>query len=188
MNGEIEYFLEGVNSPVRRFKLGERTIEYWVPEIATDRILIAHDGQCIFDTRVAKKATTWQLVQNSIKVAAELDVTPPLIIGIWHQGEVGDSVARGLDLSPDSYFKSGIPLFPKNGPFDVNATKGDQYLNEIFETYLPEVLSRTNAAIFTRENRDDWCQPRCVEYFVCSQEPLGKISYRSSAFHTLDYW
>jgi predicted alpha/beta superfamily hydrolase len=146
MNGEVEYFLEGINSPVRRFKLGERTIEYWVPETQTDRILIAHDGQCIFDTRVAKKATTWQLVQNSIKVATELDVAPPLIIGIWHQGEVGDSVARGLDLSPDSYFKSGIPLFPKNGPFDINATKGDLYLSEIFETYLPEVLNRTKAA------------------------------------------
>ena len=146
MNGEIEYFIEGVSSPVRRFNIGERTIEYWAPETATDRILIAHDGQCIFDTRTAKNSTTWELVQNSIKVAAELDVTPPLIIGVWHQGQVGDSVARGLDLSPDSYFKPGIPLFPKNGPFDINATKGDVYLNEIFTSYLPEVLSRTNAA------------------------------------------
>jgi enterochelin esterase-like enzyme len=59
---------------------------------------------------------------------------------------VGDSVARGLDLSPDSYFKSGIPLFPKNGPFDISATKGDEYLSEIFTSYLPEVLSRTSAA------------------------------------------
>lgn len=146
MTSEIEYFIEGVSSPVHRFNLGERTIEYWAPETPTDRILIAHDGQCIFDTKVAKKSTTWELVQNSIKVAAELNVTPPLIIGIWHQGQVGDSVARGLDLSPDSYFKSGIPLFPKNGPFDIQATKGDQYLNEIFNSYLPEVLSRTKAA------------------------------------------
>jgi predicted alpha/beta superfamily hydrolase len=145
MADEVEYFLEGVTSPVHRFKLGERTIEYWAPETTTDRILIAHDGQCVFDPRSAKKLTTWELVQNSIKVSKELNVTPPLIIGIWHQGQVGDSVARGLDLSPDSYFKSGIPLFPKNGPFDVNATKGDQYLSEIFTSYLPEVLGRTNA-------------------------------------------
>ena len=146
MASEIEYFIEGVSSPVHRFSLGERTIEYWAPEAATDRILIAHDGQCIFDTKVAKKATTWELVQNSIRVAAELNVTPPLIIGIWHQGQVGDSVARGLDLSPDSYFKSGIPLFPKNGPFDISATKGDEYLTEIFNSYLPAILSRTKAA------------------------------------------
>ena len=87
MASEIEYFIEGVSSPVHRFSLGERTIEYWAPEAATDRILIAHDGQCIFDTKVAKKATTWELVQNSIRVAAELNVTPPLIIGIWHQDQ-----------------------------------------------------------------------------------------------------
>lgn len=145
MTGEIEYLIEGVSSPVHRFNLGQRTIEYWAPEKATDRVLIAHDGQCIFDTKVAKKSTTWNLVQNSIRVAAELNVTPPLIIGVWHQGEVGDSVARGIDLSPESYFKSGIPLFPKNGPFDLNAIRGDLYLEEIFTSYLPEVLSRTNA-------------------------------------------
>ena len=146
MSNEVDYFLAGVDTPVRRFQIGERTIEYWSPEVQTDRILLAHDGQCIFDTRTAKKSTTWKLVENSISIAEELGVTPPLIIGFWHQGEVGDSVKRGLDLSPDSYFKSGIPLFPKNGPFDVSATKGDEYLSNIFNYYLPEILNRTNAS------------------------------------------
>lgn len=145
MSDETEYFIDGVETPVRRFKIGERTIEYWAPEVNTERVLIAHDGQCIFDKRVAKNASTWRLVENSLEIARELEIAPPLVIGIWHQGQVGDSVARGLDLSPESYFKSGIPLFPKNGPFDINAVKGDRYLNEIFKSYLPEVLRRTNA-------------------------------------------
>ena len=145
MSDETEYFIDGVETPVRRFKIGERTIEYWAPEEKTERVLIAHDGQCIFDKRVAKNASTWRLVENSLEIARELEIAPPLVIGIWHQGQVGDSVARGLDLSPESYFKSGITLFPKNGPFDINAVKGDQYLNEIFKSYLPEVLRRTNA-------------------------------------------
>lgn len=145
MTNEIEYFIEGVSTPVRRFKIGERTIEYWAPDEKTDRVLIAHDGQCIFDKRTAKGSNTWRLVENSLTLSKELGVVPPLIIGIWHQGQVGDSVLRGIDLSPESYFKSGIPLFPKNGPFDINAIRGDFYLDQIFDSYLPEVLARTRA-------------------------------------------
>lgn len=150
MKNEIEYFIGGVKTPVRRFNVGERTIEYWTPDAKAERILIAHDGQCIFDKRTAKNSNTWELVQNSLAIAEELKITPPLIIGVWHQGKVGDSAARAIDLSPESYFKSGITLTPKNGPQDLNAIRGDDYLNQIFDSYLPEVLRRTNASYSPR--------------------------------------
>lgn len=135
------YKLEGIDNTVHRVRFGDRVVEFWYSGTPTSNVLIAHDGQCIFDRAVAKAETTWELAQTATKVSANLGIEPPVIIAIWHQGKVGDSVARGLDLSPDEYFKSGIELFPKNGPFDVGAIRGDEYLHNIFNLYVPAILN-----------------------------------------------
>jgi len=137
------YEIPSVEGLVTRVKFGNRVVEYWGGGANSKNLLIAHDGQCIFDVRTAKRNTTWQLAENASNIAREFNSPNPLIIAIWHQGEVGDSVSRGLDLSPEDYFKSGIQLFPKNGPFDLNAVEGNKYLREIFEIYLPAILSKT---------------------------------------------
>ncbi len=137
------YEIPGVEGLVTRVRFGDRVVEYWGGGVNSKKLLIAHDGQCIFDVRTAKRNTTWQLAENSSTIASEFNSPNPLIIAIWHQGEVGDSVSRGLDLSPEDYFKSGIELFPKNGPFDVNAVEGNKYLREIFEIYVPAILRET---------------------------------------------
>lgn len=141
----FSYNIPGVSGPVTRVKFGERVVEYWGNLETTDKVLIAHDGQCIFDTRTAKRNTTWKLAEGASEIAREFSTTPPLIIAIWHQGEVGDSVSRGRDLSPEDYFKSGMELFPKNGPFDVSAVQGNLYLNEIFENIVPTIVSKTRS-------------------------------------------
>lgn len=137
------YEIPGVEGLVTRVRFGNRVVEYWGGGSNSKNLLIAHDGQCIFDVRTAKKNITWRLAENASSIASEFNAPNPLIIAVWHQGEVGDSVSRGLDLSPEDYFKSGIPLFPKNGPFDVNTVEGNKYLREIFDIYVPAILSET---------------------------------------------
>ena len=146
----LKYELKGINEPITRVKFGERIVEFWGGGKKTDKLLIAHDGQCIFDSRVAKNNNTWKLAENASLVAEDLNVTKPLIIAIWHRGNVGDSVSRGIDLSPEDYFKSGIQLFPKNGPFDLNAIQGNKYLQEIFELIVPKVLKMTNSVVIPK--------------------------------------
>jgi len=141
----LSYHIPGVSGAVTRVKFGERIVEYWRNSERTDKVLIAHDGQCIFDTRTAKRNTTWKLAESATQIARDFKTTPPLIIAIWHKGEVGDSVSRGLDLSPEDYFKSGLELFPKNGPFDVSAVQGNHYLSEIFENFVPTIVSETRS-------------------------------------------
>ena len=141
----LSYKIPGISGAVTRVKFGERVVEFWGNSERTDKVLIAHDGQCIFDLRTAKRNTTWKLAETASYIAKEFETTPPLIIAIWHQGEVGDSVSRGLDLSPEDYFKSGMELFPKNGPFDVSAVQGNRYLSEIFDNIVPTVVSETRS-------------------------------------------
>jgi len=141
----LSYHIPGVSGAVTRVKFGERTVEYWGNSERTDKVLIAHDGQCIFDTRTAKRNTTWKLAESATQIAQDFKTTPPLIIAIWHKGEVGDSVSRGIDLSPEDYFKSGMELFPKNGPFNVSAVQGNRYLSEIFENIVPTIVSETRS-------------------------------------------
>ncbi|MEN9293665.1 MAG: hypothetical protein RIT31_430 [Actinomycetota bacterium] len=137
------YPVPGVQGLVTRVRFGDRIVEYWGGGKDSNKTLIAHDGQCIFDKKTAKRNTTWELAESSTAVAKELKTSTPLIIAIWHQGEVGDSVARGLDLSPEDYFKSGMELFPKNGPFDISAVEGNKYLRDIFEVYVPRIAKET---------------------------------------------
>lgn len=137
------YQIPGVAGNVTRVKFVSHTVEFWGGSEKAEKLLIAHDGQCIFDQKVAKKNTTWKLAENASTVAKEFNTSPPLIVAVWHQGNVGDSVSRGIDLSPEDYFKSGMELFPKNGPFDVSAVKGNQYLKKIFEEYVPAIVEAT---------------------------------------------
>lgn len=162
---------------MKRVEFGNRIVEYWGGSQKTDTVLIAHDGQCIFDSRVAKKNKTWRLAQATSKLASSFGVPAPLIIGIWHQGEVGDSVARGIDLSPEDFFKSGITLFPKNGPFDVQAINGNLYLNQIFEEILPKIAESTQT---------NWV-PEKTAMIGASRGALAtlySLSKHSAKFHT----
>ena len=138
------YYLPAVPYPIQRINIDGRIVEFCAPNEVTDRVLVAHDGQSVFNPDAAKNGQTWKLAETAATISTELGTNFPLIVAIWHQGQVGDSVSRGLDLSPEAYFKSGMELFPKNGPFDVSAIKGDEYLNNIFNKYLPAVVSLSN--------------------------------------------
>ena len=47
--------IRGVPGWVTRVIIEDRTVGYWAPEKATDHLLVAHDGQNVFDGHTATR-------------------------------------------------------------------------------------------------------------------------------------
>ncbi|MFM8969532.1 MAG: hypothetical protein ACKOI3_04745, partial [Actinomycetota bacterium] len=61
-----EFFVRGVREPVRRQLIGERWVDVWIPDSAPSGVIIAHDGQNIFDDRAATHHQTWDAARAAI--------------------------------------------------------------------------------------------------------------------------
>ena len=147
---EIKQFqLRGVSGQVRRIEIEGRIIDYWIPQGGTEHLLIAHDGQNVFDPRTStRRGRTWQAAQSAIKVSALLGINPPAIVAIWNGNTKEDPWRRVLELSPQKLFESGIkPQVPPEIPVTINDLCGDRYLDSIFNSYLPKILHKTNLTI-----------------------------------------
>ena len=139
---EIKRFqVRGVPGEVIRLKFGARTVDYWKPLKGSDKLLIAHDGQNVFDGKSSThRGQTWEMAQSAIRVSRELGISTPSIIGVWHSSTKENPWGRGKDLIPEKYFKDGIPV-PKSliKDFNPQLLHGDTYLREIFEKYIPAI-------------------------------------------------
>lgn len=131
--------VRGVPGNVTRASFDGRIVDYWAPENPT-HILVAHDGQNIFDRKTATRLTTWQLAQKSIRTFEEFGLTPPLIIGVFHSSSKIDPHGRYKDLTPQKPFLDGIKPTVEAG-FELSEIRSDQYLNQINSEILP-TLSR----------------------------------------------
>jgi predicted alpha/beta superfamily hydrolase len=139
---EIKRFqIRGVPGDVRRVDFDGRIVDYWLPKAPATHLLIAHDGQNIFDGHTSThRAQTWKMAQSALRVSEELGITPPAIIGVWHSGTKEDPWGRGKDLVPEKYFREGIPV-PKDfvETFNPDLLHGDKYLKTIFDEYVPTI-------------------------------------------------
>ncbi|MFM7542184.1 MAG: alpha/beta hydrolase [Actinomycetales bacterium] len=144
---EIKRFqLRGLSGEVRRLRFGERIVDYWAPPGGSDSLLIAHDGQNIFDWRTATNFATWRLAQSASAVAQEFNQKPPLVVAIFHGKTKTDPHGRARDLCPEDAFREGI--LPTHAPeFSVSALRGNAYTYQIFEEILPAVLRETDLQI-----------------------------------------
>lgn len=146
---EIKRFqVRGIPSHVTRMEFEGRTVDFWAPIGGSDRVLIAHDGQNIFDPRTATHLRrTWRLTQNAIRVAQENQQTPPLVIGVFHSSSKSDPYGRLKDLSPENAFKTGVqPNNPPSGPlFSLNEIRSNSYLQQIWQEILPKLLTVTGS-------------------------------------------
>lgn len=85
MNEIKRFQIRGVPGEVKRVDFNRRVVDYWLPKEPTQHLLIAHDGQNIFDGRSSThRGQTWQMAQSAVRVSQELGITPPAIIGVWH--------------------------------------------------------------------------------------------------------
>jgi len=69
---EIKCFqVRGVPGEVVRAQFGPRIVDYWIPKGGTDRLLIAHDGQNIFDGKTSTHRGHALLVQCNSFIGSE---------------------------------------------------------------------------------------------------------------------
>lgn len=136
------YQVRRVPGVVKRAEIAGRTVDFWSPA-RPSHLLIAHDGQNVFDPRTATRRNTWRMAQNAIKVFEEHGLTPPAIIAIFHSGSKSDIHGRAKDLSPQGAFEKGIQPLMKT-ELQVGDLRGDDYQKLIAEQIVPTVTSFLN--------------------------------------------
>jgi len=133
------YQVRGLTGEVKRLDFSGRTVDFWEPRGGSDRLIIAHDGQNIFDRKTATFLFTWKLGQKSFWVAQELGEKPPAIIAVFHSSSKENPHGRAKDLCPEDPFREGIqPL--QATPISVDQLHGNKYLEEIFTLIVPSLV------------------------------------------------
>jgi hypothetical protein len=140
---EIKRFqVRGVPGEVVRVQFGSRIVDYWIPKGGTDRLLIAHDGQNVFDGKTSThRGQTWKMAQTAIHVSQELGINPPAIIAVWHSSTKENPWGRAQDLAPQRYFTHDAYIDPRWKLKDPSfVVKSDEYLDQIFNTIVPAIF------------------------------------------------
>jgi hypothetical protein len=112
---EIKRFqIRGVPGEVVRARFADRIVDYWMPRGGSEHLLIAHDGQNVFDgTTSTHRRQTWKMAQSAIDVANEQGIKPPTIIGVWHSSTKENPWGRAKDLAPEKFFTSDSYVDPR---------------------------------------------------------------------------
>ena len=144
--------VRGVPGEVVRSQFGDRIVDHWLPKQGTDRVLIAHDGQNVFDGKTSThRGQTWKMAQTAIHVSAELGINPPAIIAVWHSSTKQDPWGRAKDLAPQQFFSNGEYVDPRWKIQDPSVKlHSDQYLETIFNRIVPSIapqISPENTAM-----------------------------------------
>jgi predicted alpha/beta superfamily hydrolase len=141
---EIKRFqIRGVPGEVVRTRFGNRTVDHWTPRGGSDHLLIAHDGQNVFDGKTSThRGQTWKMAQTAINVATAEGVKPPTIIGVWHSSTKEDPWGRAKDLAPEKFFTPDSFVDPRWAINDPTVTlHSDAYLNQIFNEIVPAIVA-----------------------------------------------
>ncbi len=146
MNEIKRFQIRGVPGEVKRVRFGDRTVDYWLPKQEPEHLLIAHDGQNIFDgTTSTHRHQTWQMAQSALRVSKSLNINPPAIIGVWHSQSKENPWGRGKDLTPARYFREGLPVHTDFADILVaDQLESDQYLATIFNEIIPAIAPRVS--------------------------------------------
>jgi predicted alpha/beta superfamily hydrolase len=137
-----EYVVRGVREPVRRMRVGERWIDAWIPDTAPSGLIIAHDGQNIFDDRAAMHHQTWDAARAAIRAAHLVGVAPPAVVGVWNGNTAERPTQRGFELAPQKVMSAAMTIDPRvAGWFDESRMCGDEYLAEVSDVIVPAMKS-----------------------------------------------
>jgi hypothetical protein len=140
---EIKRFqVRGVPGEVIRVQFGSRTVDYWIPKGGTDRLLIAHDGQNVFDGKTSThRGQTWKMAQSAIHVSQELGINPPAIIAVWHSRTRENPWGRAQDLVPEQFLTRDTYVDPRWRVTDpAFVVKSDEYFDQVFNTIVPAIF------------------------------------------------
>lgn len=140
---EIKRFqVRGVPGQVTRVKFDSRVVDFWIPKHRSEHLLIAHDGQNVFDGKSSThRRKTWQLAQSAIQVSQELGLDPPTIIAVWHSTSKENPWGRAKDLAPQSFFTKDTYIDPRWRLNDLELVlHSDAYLTQIFQEIVPAIF------------------------------------------------
>jgi predicted alpha/beta superfamily hydrolase len=144
---EIKRFqVRGIPGSVARVSFNGRIADYWSPKGGSKHLLIAHDGQNIFDPSSATfLRQTWRMAQTAIRVFQEFDLQPPIIVGVFHSSNKKDPHGRIKDLTPESAFRDGIIPTNPISEISLDDLRGNNYLDQICHEIVPKIISKTNS-------------------------------------------
>ena len=130
------YQVRGLSGTVSRASFSGRWVDYWAPQGGASHLLVAHDGQNIFDRRTATRMRTWKLAQTASRVFSTYGLNPPAIIAIYHSGSKADPHGRIKDLTPQDPYQAGI-----EGPqlFPLEELRGNTYHALIAQEIIPTI-------------------------------------------------
>jgi predicted alpha/beta superfamily hydrolase len=127
--------------------MGARTVDYVAPQ-GSEHLIVAHDGQNVFDRKVATNRFTWRLAQQASRIFQEANLRPPTILAIFNSTSDLDPHGRALELTPERFFREGLKVTGKVPPgVTVDHLRGDAYLDDIFESILPIISERESLDI-----------------------------------------
>lgn len=138
--------VRGLPGEVQRSEISGRIVDFWAPVGGSEHLLIAHDGQNIFDRRTATRLRTWKLGERALRVSRELNQKPPTIIAVFHGSNKSDPQGRARDLCPEDPFREGMQPLTKP-TITIDQLRANQYLTQIFDEIVPVILDRTNSSV-----------------------------------------
>ncbi len=133
--------IRGVSGFVERVLINGAIIDYWGPKEGAQHLLIAHDGNNVFDGHTSThRNKTWEMAQSAIRVSEREGILPPVIIGVFHSETTKNPFGRGKDLTPEKAFRAGLQLSEEiKAPFSINELTGDAYLKNIVTKIAPAI-------------------------------------------------
>ena len=141
------YQIRGVSGTINRVDFDGRLVDYWTPDRPTKHLLIAHDGQNIFDPATSTHRATWRMAQSAIRVSKGMGIAPPAIIGVFHSRSQTNRWGRILDLAPQDPFQNGIPAYKANDEISLENLQGNNYLEQITNVIAPDICQELNLDI-----------------------------------------
>lgn len=146
--GELRYWRD-VASPLLQHP---RHVSIYLPPqyaanpVARFPVIYAHDGQNLFDPRIANTGVDWGVDEAMQALVAEGAIEPAIVIGIWSTPDrrIEYAPAGVLDLMSDEMKAAAAEEFPE----DLRV--GDAYLRFIVEELKP----RIDREFRTRPGRD----------------------------------
>jgi predicted alpha/beta superfamily hydrolase len=146
--------IRGVNGAIHRVEFDGRLVDFWAPSESPAHLLIAHDGQNVFDRETSTRRSTWQMAHSAVRVSRELRITPPAIIAVFHSRTANNPWGRILDLAPQDPFQNGVEAAEKNNEVAPEDLQGNRYLAQVTEEIAPAIaaeigmnLEGTNKAV-----------------------------------------
>jgi len=151
---EIEQFqVRGLSGMVHKVRFDSRTVDYWAPANPGHHVLVAFDGQNIFDKRNIginpHQRATWKLAISAARIAELNDITPPTVIGVYHTPFDEDNLGRVKEYTPTQFMSKredwapiSYGLYPENIDVFLNDLNADQHIEEIAKVILPTITEK----------------------------------------------